>query len=540
MPSYKVTDPISGRSATLTGDSQPTEQELNFIFSRLPAINDAVAQPRSYAMGMRETGEMSGETPPMPQALEQGLLSNQKTGFAGNTIRAIPAIVGGSIAGPAGAAAFEAGRQALVSGHAVSTNQEPPYPGEVIGNVAMAGATQQISEFAAPHIAKGIGSIADYMGAKTIDAIQWLGENRAGVPRSAYDFAKNNLASVINRMADNPQAADQLAESFRGAVSGFVDKAEKYYKGVVEGIKTSSGPASPKIDVSNGLADTISNVRNEFGYGSESTRQMLDQFGQPRQMQALERFSNPDETRLFDKFAAYANKLKEATPQQVYYFQRDLNSEIKRNIGKPIGIALGKLKSGITDVIERNASILPDLVKANRAYAAGKDLEELASKSTGANDLVGYIQRAFTNPRSTLQKQALESIGQTVPEAGQAIQDIRASQSALSFQGGMRSLPQTGMGADIFNGLVRDPVIAGGAAAYYGGPWLGAAAAAGASLKTLTASPRLAFAALRASRAIGPTLDAGARNMAQALAGSTPAMAQAIRTSMESYYRSPK
>ncbi len=42
MPSYTVTDPQSGHKVTLTGDSPPTEQELNDIFSSL----SAKAQPQ--------------------------------------------------------------------------------------------------------------------------------------------------------------------------------------------------------------------------------------------------------------------------------------------------------------------------------------------------------------------------------------------------------------------------------------------------------------------------------------------------------------
>ena len=33
MPTYKVTDPASGKTIKLTGDSPPTEAELNQIFS---------------------------------------------------------------------------------------------------------------------------------------------------------------------------------------------------------------------------------------------------------------------------------------------------------------------------------------------------------------------------------------------------------------------------------------------------------------------------------------------------------------------------
>ena len=37
MPVYLVKDPKTGQSVKLTGDSPPTEQELNDIFANLPA-----------------------------------------------------------------------------------------------------------------------------------------------------------------------------------------------------------------------------------------------------------------------------------------------------------------------------------------------------------------------------------------------------------------------------------------------------------------------------------------------------------------------
>jgi len=49
MPSYTVRDPASGRSVTLTGDSPPTEQELEEVFASLPAQqNQAPVQQPSF------------------------------------------------------------------------------------------------------------------------------------------------------------------------------------------------------------------------------------------------------------------------------------------------------------------------------------------------------------------------------------------------------------------------------------------------------------------------------------------------------------
>ena len=49
MPQYKVTDPTTGRTVTLTGDSPPSEQELEQIFSSLPASKPQVAAPKPVA-----------------------------------------------------------------------------------------------------------------------------------------------------------------------------------------------------------------------------------------------------------------------------------------------------------------------------------------------------------------------------------------------------------------------------------------------------------------------------------------------------------
>ena len=45
MASYLVTDPKSGRKVKLTGDSPPTDEELDIIFSRLPTAEEEVVEP---------------------------------------------------------------------------------------------------------------------------------------------------------------------------------------------------------------------------------------------------------------------------------------------------------------------------------------------------------------------------------------------------------------------------------------------------------------------------------------------------------------
>jgi hypothetical protein len=58
MPTYKVTDPTSGKSLSLTGDSPPTEQELNDIFSK--------TSPKQSMSREEATQAINAPKPPNP------------------------------------------------------------------------------------------------------------------------------------------------------------------------------------------------------------------------------------------------------------------------------------------------------------------------------------------------------------------------------------------------------------------------------------------------------------------------------------------
>ena len=65
MPTYDITDPTTGQSVSLTGDSPPTEQELNDIFSQIGAAQP-VAQTQQQAprktIGRAAKGQQFAET----------------------------------------------------------------------------------------------------------------------------------------------------------------------------------------------------------------------------------------------------------------------------------------------------------------------------------------------------------------------------------------------------------------------------------------------------------------------------------------------
>lgn len=60
MPTYKVTDPSTGRTLRLTGDSPPTEEELNSIFSNIPdvkRVDEGFTSLMSSSKPTPETGD---------------------------------------------------------------------------------------------------------------------------------------------------------------------------------------------------------------------------------------------------------------------------------------------------------------------------------------------------------------------------------------------------------------------------------------------------------------------------------------------------
>ena len=107
MPTFRVTDPNTGQSLSLTGDSAPNEQELNQIFSQFQATQPTIqptAQPQQQAIGVQQDGiirdSVDGGGGPLggvqpvapPQELPQAaqFLPEQAAGAAAPSFQRIP------------------------------------------------------------------------------------------------------------------------------------------------------------------------------------------------------------------------------------------------------------------------------------------------------------------------------------------------------------------------------------------------------------------------------------------------------------------
>lgn len=107
MPTFMVTDPTSGRKVRLTGDSPPTDAELEEIFAGLPSLDQVAQQPQAKTFQQRPTGEKALGVLGAGAQLVSGALAEPVAGLVGLGASILPGEPG------AGARAVQATREAL-------------------------------------------------------------------------------------------------------------------------------------------------------------------------------------------------------------------------------------------------------------------------------------------------------------------------------------------------------------------------------------------------------------------------------------------
>lgn len=116
MPTFKVTDPSTGQTLRLTGDSAPTEQELDQIFSAPRGLRKATAEQGIDVSGPREGDAVSAVLEPAA-AIASGIVAEPIAGLAG---------IGATVAddAEAGAEAVASTREALTFQPRTTRGQE--------------------------------------------------------------------------------------------------------------------------------------------------------------------------------------------------------------------------------------------------------------------------------------------------------------------------------------------------------------------------------------------------------------------------------
>lgn len=452
----------------------PQAKDANEIATS--GMRDAVSES-TFTVAGRSEAARGGEPIYAPEdtskgeapSLTKALLTNEPVEDLYNqTVRGLPSLVGGVVGSviPGGTAPGAMGgegvRQSAVGLYAKARGKEGPTLKEAGSRMAVEGALSLGGATlgkALPLVPKAAGKVYDY-GAK----------NLGGMSEQTIQTIKGGASDVAKRVGITREAIGGLGEKARTAISAAVKKGDDFYKSVAENITKSGGPESNiRIDVKGAMSDGLDAIRKEFGYDApipgtpdaQKALGMVDQFGKKisktipgkAPTPGVERVSSPDEAREFFKFEKIISNLKEATPEQVYYLQKDINGAIARFKGTPLAAALRRMRDGVHEVIETNAADLPDLLKANRSYKASRELEEEASSLVNSEDAIKYIKNAFNPNKYESQKRgALEEMSELVPELGGIIKEVRLGTAAEEAGGLLRPLPQTGFGSAMLAG----------------------------------------------------------------------------------------
>lgn len=168
MPRYKFTDSQSGKSIILTGDSPPSEEELNEIFSSVRPQEEQT-QPGTIGTMARRAGEFLVKTPTLP------MVGGVVGGIAGGGFASIP------LAG-IGAAGGEGYRIAL--GRQLGMDVPPTgiQPLKRIGKEALTSAIGQTLGLGVGKTASGAGKLLAPIGKKVVDSLSAA----TGVPTQGF------------------------------------------------------------------------------------------------------------------------------------------------------------------------------------------------------------------------------------------------------------------------------------------------------------------------------------------------------------------
>lgn len=186
MPTYQVTDPQTGLTVRLTGDSPPTEAELEQIFANLPQAQTTQPQEGGFLDEVVGGLETAG-------TILSGAIAEPAAGIAGLATGALTQ-------DPAAAAS-------VVEGVRDRLTLEPETP-EAQRNIAALG------EAIAP-AAEAFGAAEDFLGETTLEATgsPALAAAAKTIPTALLEVAGAGLASKVSRVKSGKALDDAIREA---------------------------------------------------------------------------------------------------------------------------------------------------------------------------------------------------------------------------------------------------------------------------------------------------------------------------------------
>jgi hypothetical protein len=211
VPKYRVTDPQSGRSIVMTGDSAPTEQEVTQAFSAAhPDLRDAPAQPAESGPGAtaRMVSDLARPALETAGAIGGGLLAGAGTVGLGPV--AIPATVaGGGLGLAAGKAAADLLDRGLGIKKPIASYTDAA---KETGGDIKAGAEAEAMGLGAGAAINGVGNAVSAVGKRSVSAA--LGPAVKDLEALAARNTQVRAAKPLETLArDLPDSVQSLANS---------------------------------------------------------------------------------------------------------------------------------------------------------------------------------------------------------------------------------------------------------------------------------------------------------------------------------------
>lgn len=494
MPSYKVTDPTTGRSMKVTGDSPPTEQELEGIFAQFKDAHapssDGTGRLGQIAMGAAKfTNPFLSMTPERLKAdalsAERALLTNEPTqGMAEGVLRGAPAAVGGAIGGTAGlvagapltaaalgtslggaalgGSAGESVRQAAAQAYTGLTGRgSVQRPGAVVRDVAIQGATQ------VPGQAMNLGTalIAKY-GAKQLPAML---KNFFGISEPITEYVQGRGAGNVfteqnlNKGApmDNIGAATADLEASRAATGSKIAPAEN---SVIDKV----GNRTPPIrHIREGLEDALvrRGITDPKTAGLARNRESgilkkLVDVLTPSGIQVPE----PGGLGITNKTVSEKLTLRQAVnakrliDDNLDFADKDLSTSTEQLLKK----VNGQIRAAVRE------DLGPDVAKLWDDYSTIRDAQDKLSEFTGTQARSSVQQRAVQSLRGIMVKNPKEVgnivriLGDGLPGGEAQARQIFDSIAAEMFtKGGIGAPSSTLLKTATAGGLLSGPVARG-------------------------------------------------------------------------------
>ena len=362
----------------------------------------------------------------------------------------------GAVLGGPGGAVIGKGAQNIVQ--MIAHEFDPTIPPVGPFKAAVSPAAEGLLQEFGPSAIKGVATGTRKLGGALFDA---AAKTISGISQHSLDLMESNAPQVIKyaRMGvdEAKSVAMGAAKKFQNSISAYVDAAGKQYKKLIEA-ELAKTPTL-RIDLQQALKGTIDAIREDFGYPVASGTKKAAEIAKG----TIERIVHPDEVAAFNEFTSLADKLTNATPQQVYFFQKDINAAIRRNYGKPVAAALAQLRDETMQTLD---NVLPNISKANAIYRKAMEFEtDLKGLSSADNPLTKLVMAAR---KGTNLQDVVDTFRAASPEAGGLVDEAIFANAGAEFAPAIANLPRTGLTTGLGLGAVGatgSPAVAAGAIA---------------------------------------------------------------------------